>query len=115
MQFAKEVGSNAESFSNTGIENDYSTTISTQGYDRVKASLCLFKHAASGSMVFIHGDDFLVSGSETHLKQLKKAICDKYKAKVRATLGFEMTDDKSVVMLGRIIEWKEHGVQGAAG
>ena len=91
-------------------ENDYSTTISTQGYDRGKASPCLFKHAASGSMVFIHGDDFLVSGPVTHLKELKKAICDKYKAKVRATLGLEITDDKSVVMLGRIIEWKEHGV-----
>ena len=33
-------------------ENDYSTTISTKGYDRGKASPCLFKHAASGSMVF---------------------------------------------------------------
>ena len=87
-------------------ENDYSTTISTQGYDRGKASPCLFKHAASGSMVFIHGDDFVVSGPETHLKELKKAICDKYKAKVRATLGPEITDDKSVVMLCR----KEHGV-----
>ena len=79
-------------------------------YDRGKASPCLFKHAASGSMVFIHGDDFVVSGPETHLKELKKAICDKYKAKVRATLGPEITDDKSVVRLGRIIEWKEHGV-----
>ena len=29
---------------------------------------------------------------------------------VRATSGPEMTGDKSVVMLGRIIEWKEHGV-----
>ena len=44
------------------------------------------------------------------LKELKKAICDKYKAKGRATLAPEITDDKSVVMLGRIIEWKEHGV-----
>ena len=72
-----------------------------------RASPCLFKHAASGSMVFIHGDDFVVSGPETHLKELKKAICDKYKAKVRATLGPEITDDKSVVMLCRIIEWKD--------
>ena len=70
----------------------------------------MFKHAASGSMVFIYGDDFVVSGPETHLKELKKAICDKYKAKVRPTLGPQITDDKSVVMLGRIIEWKEHGV-----
>ena len=61
-------------------------------------------------MVFIHGDDFVVSGPETHLKELEKAFCDKYKAKVRATLGPEITDEKSVVMLGRIIEWKEHGV-----
>ena len=66
-------------------ENDYSTTISTQRYDRGKASQCLFKHAASGSMVLIHGDDFVVSGPETHLKELKKAICEKYKAKVRAS------------------------------
>ena len=61
-------------------------------------------------MVFTHGDDFVVSGPETHLKELKKAICDKYKAKVGATLGPEITDDKSVVMLGMIIEWREHGV-----
>ena len=72
-------------------ENDYSTAMTTQGYVKGKARPCLFKHAASGSMAFIDG-------------------CDKYKAKVRATLGTEIEDDKSVVMLGRIIEWKEHGV-----
>ena len=31
-------------------------------------------------------------------------------AKVRQSWGTEIADDKSVVMLGRIIEWKEHGV-----
>ena len=37
-------------------------------------------------------------------------MCDKYKAKVRATLRPEVADDKSVVMLSTFIEWKEHGV-----
>ena len=91
-------------------ENDSSTTMATLGYVKGKGSPCLFKHAASGSMAFIHGDDFVVSGAEMHLKDLKKAICDKYKAKVRAILDPEIADDKSVVMLGRILEWKEHGV-----
>ena len=31
-------------------ENDYSTTTSTQEYDRGKANPCLFKHAASGGI-----------------------------------------------------------------
>ena len=91
-------------------ENDYSTTMATQVYVKGKASPCLFKHAASGSMASIHGDDFVVGGPGTHLKDLKKAICGKYKAKVRAILGPETAVDKSVVMLGRIIEWKEHCV-----
>ena len=87
-------------------ENDYSTTMATQVYVKGKASPCLFKHAASGSMAFIHGADFVVSGPGTHLKDLKKAICEKCKAKVTAILGPEIADDESVVMLGRIIEWK---------
>ena len=67
--------------------------MATQGCVRSKASPCLFRHAASSRMAFIHGDDFVVSGPE---KELKKTICDKYKAKVRATLEPEIADDKSV-------------------
>ena len=59
-------------------ENDYSTTMATQVYVKGKTSPCLFKHAASGSMASIHGDDFVVGGPGTHLKDLKKAICGKY-------------------------------------
>ena len=43
-------------------ENPYPATISEQGYDRGKASPCMFKHAASGSSLFIPGDDFVVVG-----------------------------------------------------
>ena len=84
--------------------------MTTQVYVKGKTSPCLFKHATSGGMASIHGDDFVVGGPGTHLKDLKKAICGKYKAEVRAILGPETADDKSVVMLGRIIEWKEHRV-----
>ena len=61
-------------------------------------------------MASIHGTDFVVGGPGTHLKDLKKAIFGKYKAEVCATLGPETADDKSVLVLGRNIEWKEHGV-----
>ena len=67
-------------------EKDHSTTMATQVYVKGKTSPCLFKHAASGSMASIHGDDFVVGGPGTHLKDLKKAICGKYKAEVRAIL-----------------------------
>ena len=61
-------------------------------------------------MPFVHGDDFVVSGPESHLLELKKAIGQKYKAKVRAVLGPNENDDKSVIILGRVAEWISHGI-----
>ncbi len=57
-----------------------------QGRERGKDSSCLFKLAATGSMAFIYGVDFVVSGPESHLVELRKAITQKHKATVRATL-----------------------------
>ncbi len=61
-------------------------------------------------MAFIHGHDFVVSGPESHLKDLQEAIAQKYKTKVRAVLGLGPKDDKSTTILGRIVEWKSHGI-----
>lgn len=39
-----------------------------------KASPSLFRHAASGSMEFMHGSKIVVSGVASFLRKLKKAI-----------------------------------------
>ena len=91
-------------------ENDYAAAMVAQGFKRGRSSACLFRNEKTGSMSFVHGDDFVVSGPESHLLELKRAIGQKYKAKVRAVLGPNENDDKSVIILGRVVEWKSHGV-----
>ncbi len=61
-------------------------------------------------MAFVRGDDFVVSGLEKDLKELKDAICNKYKAKIRATLGPGSQDDKPAIILGRVVVWRADGL-----
>ncbi len=55
-------------------------------------------------MAFARCDDFVVSGPERDLNNLSEAICEKHKAKIRATLG------KAVIALGRVVEWRADGI-----
>jgi hypothetical protein len=91
-------------------ENVYSATMVSANYIRGRSSPCLFRRNESDGIDFVHGDDFGVSGPEKDLKELRDAICSKYKAKIRATLGPGPQDDKAVIILERVVEWRADGI-----
>lgn len=68
-------------------EKDYSATLEAQGYKSGRTHPCLFRHVASGSVAFVHGDDSPVSGPDAHLKKLRAAVGQRYATKVWALSG----------------------------
>ncbi len=50
-------------------------------------------------------------GEDSSLKWITQELQKVYELKVRATLGPEPTDDKSVRILARIVSWNERGIQ----
>ena len=52
----------------------------------------------------------MISGPEEDLNKFKDVICKKYKTKIRAMLGPETRDDRAVIILGRVVEWRADGI-----
>ncbi len=59
----------------------------------------------------VHGDDFTFMGEDSSLKWITLELQKVYELKVRATLGPDPNDDKSVRILNRILSWNEQGIQ----
>ena len=57
-----------------------------------------------------HGDDFTCVGEDEDLKWLAEEMRKWFEIKVRAVLGPEAKDDKGVVILGRVVRWKDWGI-----
>ena len=62
------------------------------------------------TVVFIHGDAFVASGTEAHLEEVREIVCSKYLTKVRGILGPEPRDAKALIILNRVIEWRPDGI-----
>lgn len=60
--------------------------------------------------VFVHGEDFVVSGTEDDMKQVQELFCEKYITKVRGIVGPDPSDMKAIVILNRILQWTEDGI-----
>ena len=75
------------------------------GYTQGVFSTCLFYNPTTKLSVFVHGDDFVVSGQRALVQQFAKDLNEHLIVKVRATLGPLPGDDKHVTMLNRIITW----------
>ena len=91
-------------------EKEYTKTFLEMGFERGVTSPCLFKHISKDMCAFVHGDDFVISGTELHLNSVRKFICERYLTKVRGLIGPEPHDEKAIVILNRIIEWREDGI-----
>ena len=76
------------------MEREYSRTFADLGFIKGRSNPCIFRHREKDCVIFIHGDDIVVSGSEEHLEEIRRAICDKYITKVRGIVGPEERDDK---------------------
>jgi len=91
-------------------EIEYSKTLEELGFIKGKTNPCLFRHLEHETQVFVHGDDFVVSGTEEHLKIVEDKFRSKYLTKIRGIIGPDPDDLKSIVMLNRVIEWSEIGI-----
>ena len=80
-------------------EIEYSKTMDELGFVKGKTNPCLFRHREHETQVFVHGDDFVVSGTKEHLKIVEDKLCSKYLTKVRGILGPDPDGLKSIVML----------------
>ena len=65
-----------------------------------------FFHPERDVRIIVHGDDFVVEGGQSDLEWVRDVLAAKYLLKVRGILGPEPCDQKSIVILGRAVEWR---------
>jgi hypothetical protein len=59
----------------------------------------------------VHGDDFTFSGMDGDLSWIEGLMKQWFEVKVRARLGPDVSDDKKIDVLGRVLEWTETGIK----
>ena len=85
-------------------EREYTKTLASIQFIRGRTSPCLFRHKSHDCVVFIHGDDIVACGEHDVLQWLQEEISKRYRTKVRGLLGPEAGDEKSIVILNRVLE-----------
>eukprot|EP00973_Karenia_brevis_P019452 2668664-Karenia_brevis.AAC.1 len=71
----------------------------------------VFYHKERDISLVVHGDDFTFCGLEEDLMWVRGLMESWFEIKVRAVLGPEPKDDKDVTILGRMVRWKEGGIE----
>ena len=84
-------------------------TMVSLGFTRGKATPCTFYHKDRNLRTYIHGDDFVTSGSDGDLKWLKANLEKHYELKTEI-LGPDREDKKQVKILNRIVSWTDEGL-----
>ena len=92
-------------------EKEYSGFMTSSGFETGKANPCVFYHREKSVRAVIHGDDFTLLGHSENLDWFRKEICNKFEVKMRGRLGPEESDDKSIRILNRVVEWNSEGIK----
>ena len=71
----------------------------------------MFYHSGRDLAGVVHGDDFTFCGCQGDLDWMSQRMKSWFEIKVRAVLGPEESDDKEVVILGRIVKWTQEGIE----
>ena len=88
------------------LEKEYSNTLEMVGFCPGRATVVAFYHAEREVRIVVHGDDFVVEGKQSDLEWVRDVLAAKYILKVRGILGPEQGDQKSIVVLGRVVDWR---------
>jgi hypothetical protein len=91
-------------------EKAYSMTMKQCGFKQGKANATSFYHEDKSIRVVVHGDDFIASGCEEHLRWLESQLLKAYPLKMRGILGPGPNDSKEGVILNRKIRFDENGM-----
>jgi hypothetical protein len=92
-------------------EELYSKRLEEAGFTRGLASPVVFYHEDRDIAVVVHGDDFTFEGADKDLWWIHDLMKSWFEIKLRGVLGPEEKDDKEVTILGRVVSWKEWGVE----
>ena len=71
----------------------------------------MFNNPERDLRVSVHGDDFTVLGYIDDLNWFQMEIKAKFETKVRGIIGPEDTDDRSIKILNRIVQWTPDGIE----
>ena len=80
------------------------------GFTTGLSSPCLFYHKGKDIRAVVYGDDFTLLGDEISLDWFRAEIKKEYACDMKARLGPDSGDDKSVRLLNRIVEWNNEGI-----
>ena len=89
----------------------YSQLLEGVGFTRGECCGVVFYHEERDIALAVHGDDFTFCADEEDLWWIRDLMASWFEIKVRATLGEDSYDDKEVMILGRIVKWKEGGLE----
>ena len=87
-------------------EKEYSKTLEEVGFHPGRATAVAFFHPTRDIRIIVHGDDFVVEGQQSDLDWVRDVLAAKYLLKVRGILGPEPCDQKRIVILGRVVDWR---------
>ena len=92
-------------------ENFYAGKFEEEGFERGDACGVVFYHSDRDLSCVCHGDDFTIVGEEEELMWIAHKMKTWFDIKVRAILGPDQKDFKEVVILGRVVRWREWGIE----
>ena len=92
-------------------EEHYSEKMESVGFTRGTHSPVVFYHEEKDLSCVVHGDDFTFEGEAEDLKWIAEKMKEWFEVKIRGLLGPEEADDKEVTILGRVVKWKEWGIE----
>ena len=75
------------------------------GFEPGESCPCVYRHKSSLSVAWRHGDDVLIAGEETFLREVYHGFSQVMILKWRALLGFENGDDTHVTILNRHVDF----------
>ena len=85
-------------------EEEHSGTLEEVGFRSRRAIVVAFFHAERDIRIILHRDDFLVVLKPEHLEWVDEVLAARYPLKVKGILASELHDQKSIVILGRIVD-----------
>ncbi len=91
-------------------EYTYSKFMTSIGFERGKATPCIFTLSSKDLRVVVHGDDFTVLGYTKDPDWFRQQIIDKFTVKFRGRIGAQQTDLKAIRILNRILKWTKEGI-----
>jgi hypothetical protein len=92
-------------------EVTYVTFMNEIGFVSGKSTPCVFYHEKRNVRAVVHGDDFTLLGKEGELDWFRQMISERFEVKFRGRLGPCHSDQKSIRILNRVVEWSEEGIR----